>query len=235
MIIAGCPISGRDWIAKSWVNALALSCDIAGQQLMIATVVPQHDVETTVALQEACETLDIELLTYFMDEDDIVEGRDWTMHGRFQHMVNLRNTLLFYVRLLGPSFFLSVDSDILLSPEAVSDMMEDLEKYDAACNKTWLSRTSNNIVNGGNIDRLTGGLRRSNTDGVTAVDIIMAIKLMSPDAYSVDYQWNDKGEDIGWSLAAKEAGLKLCLDGRHPSKHCMRPEDLLNIDKRLGW
>ncbi len=235
MIAAGCPMNGREWIVKHWVRHIVRAADEAEQDLILVTLISPEDYETNQFLEEACATNDVELLTYFTDEPYRKDKREWN-HERYHHMVELRNTLLEYIRLLGPEYFLSVDSDILLDRKVIVNMVEDLESgdFDAVASKCWLSPNSNQIVNWA-VKHTNGSLRRSDQHGVFPVDVIMALKLMNHSAYSIDYAWDSHGEDIGWSDAAKAAGLKLGFDGRSASKHCMAPEDLHKVDKRIGW
>jgi hypothetical protein len=67
------------------------------------------------------------------------------------------------------------------------------------------------------------------------VDVIMAMKLMKPSAYWVDYRDHEQGEDVGWSIACQEQHLRLGWDGRVCSKHVMKPEQLDPIDARCGY
>ena len=71
--------------------------------------------------------------------------------------------------------------------------------------------------------------------GVIPVDVIMAIKLMTPEALQEDYCFDTNGEDIGWSKSATAQGLKLAFDGRVCSKHVMRPGQLEKLDPRCGF
>lgn len=79
------------------------------------------------------------------------------------------------------------------------------------------------------------GLLRQNASAVFKVDVIMAIKLMKPQAYNVDYAADTRGEDIGWSINCRNEGLKLGWDGRVTNKHVMLPELLEPVDKRVGF
>lgn len=78
-----------------------------------------------------------------------------------------------------------------------------------------------------------GSLVRSDSCGVFPVDVIMAIKLMKPSAYNVDYKPARQGEDIGWSLHCKEKGLKLGWTGEVTSRHVMSKKDLDKNDIRI--
>lgn len=83
--------------------------------------------------------------------------------------------------------------------------------------------------------RHSTGLLRSDSTNVMPVDVIMAIKLMTPEAYNINYEMQRHGEDIGWSLACKTAGLKLGWDGRQANKHVMDVDALGEVDDRVGF
>lgn len=158
--------------------------------------------------------------------------------SRYQHMVFLRNRLLEFTRSAGPRWFLSLDSDVLIHEAAIYNLMETMEKekWDAVGGRTYMTRLGRDTRwPSCGVFTSQGQMRRPDSGGVNPVDVIMAIKLMSPMAYNVDYQYHKLGEDIGWSLAVKEAGGKIGWDGRVVSKHVMSPEHLAVVDPRVGF
>jgi hypothetical protein len=166
------------------------------------------------------------------------DKRKWTP-DRYQVMTDLRNMLLREVRAIGSvPFFLSLDSDILLHEDTITNLLESVESrphfFDAVGGKCYMTSTGVNCPSFAQI-LPSGGLLRSDEWSVFPVDVLMAIKLMTPAAYNVDYVYNDRGEDLGWSKACKEAGLKLGFDGRVVSKHVMNPDRVDVLDKRVGF
>jgi hypothetical protein len=86
------------------------------------------------------------------------------------------------------------------------------------------------------------GQYRPDENGVIPVDVIMAIKLLTPQALAVNYIFDQDGEDVGWSRAATAQGLKLAFDGRVCSRHVMHQRDRDTgklwseiIDPRCGY
>ena len=63
----------------------------------------------------------------------------------------------------------------------------------------------------------------------------MAIKMMSPKAYNIDYESHIHGEDLGWSKAVKNAGGQMLWDGQVASKHVMNMKMFDVVDKRVGY
>jgi hypothetical protein len=245
-VIAGCPANGREWVIRQWVSHLARAGQEAGVNLHLYMLCPGESTELIDAFEGACASNDVLPILVTQDEKPREDQRTWNIE-RYQVMADLRNTMLSTIRMMEPDYFLSIDSDILLGPGVLSRMIEDLEgsDYAAVGSKCYLAvgprqtgkdgrKPVCNVVNYANLGR-NGSLLRKDQEGFFPVDVLMAIKLMSPDAYNVDYEPHRQGEDIGWSNAVREAGLKLGWDGRIVSKHCMSQRDLHRVDDRVGW
>ena len=67
---------------------------------------------------------------------------------------------------------------------------------------------------------------RVDSRDITSCDIIMAAKLMKPEAYNVDYKLHTYGEDMGWSLGVTEAGGNCATMVVSQIKHVMVREQL---------
>lgn len=231
------------WFAH--VEAAAAHAGVTPRYLFVC----DRDDETYPILQGAAGT-PRDVFTVPVKECEPYEERDWHRAQRLRHMVQLRNTLLGMVRDVAPDVFLSVDSDILLAPEAIADLLESLDgdQYQAVGGGTFMSPPEQ----GPGLHAVQGrgerfpscgwvsgndGLRREYMAhrGLHPVGVIMAVKAMSPTAYAVRYTYASAGEDIGWSVAAARAGLRLGWDNRHPSKHVMRRDDLDRVDERCGF
>jgi len=232
-IIAGCPTAGRAWILPQWKEAVDRACP--------------HDVELSYALSIPkwdTDTLDIvsnwsSAHIMVTDEQPRLDQRDWSSQDRYHDMVNLRNNQLRYVRTAMPTYYLSLDSDILLAPKALEEMIETLElnQADAVGSLTYLDPvdpTCTNLATWVNPDA-PGVFRRVEAPGQHPVNVLMAIKLMGNLAYNINYEHHHYGEDFGWSIAAYKARARIFCDGRSPSKHVMSPEWLDRVDKRVGY
>lgn len=175
----------------------------------------------------------------FVDESaHPYQDRAWGRVDRKVHMVEVRNVLLDAVRQSEPDVFLSVDSDVLVSPELVGDLLEDLGagRFDAVGGGTWMDRRDHRIQSCGWIEGVDGFARRAVPGPmVVPMGVIMAIKAMAPAAYRIDYEYNREGEDVGWSIACARAGVRLGWDNRHPSKHVMDRAQLELVDVRCGF
>lgn len=241
-IVVGCPVRERAWVIDRWFAHVLEACEHADATPTFVFVVDPAD-ETHAAISERwCDGHDVRLV--LVDEAPIepnergeVVIRSWLTRSRLDHMVEVRNLLLAEVRRIRPQFFWSVDSDILVAPWALASAVEFITNFNAVGSLTWMHHVGTHFPNFGFWDPANGGFRRMPADrgGRYATEVIMALKLMDPAAYGVDYEYHHDGEDLGWSLACRRRGLALGIDGAEPSKHVMAPDMLDAVDPRLGW
>jgi hypothetical protein len=234
-IVVGAPIHQREWIIEQWVDHISIACENAHVEPIFLVVMDPRDEPTASLLQNRCKVNFHELYMIFCEEDRATSDRVWNI-DRYRRMVYLRNQLLTGVRQLDPQFFLSIDSDILLHPDAVVNMLDTMYSGDwgAVGSKVFLSNRGTRHPNYAKLTK-GGNLQRSDSDGVFQVDVLMALKLMSRRAYAVDYEEHNHGEDIGISLAWKRAGVKLAWSGAVASKHVMSKNAMAVIDDRVGY
>jgi hypothetical protein len=221
-LTVGCPVRDRAWIIGDWYDHVDRACTEAQfEDFNLVVIGAQGD--TTFSTLVARSTRDVHII--YSGEVASPDERDWQQPGRYDHMAALRNRLLRKVRQLQPDLYLSVDSDVLLHPQALVDMLGLLAtgKYGAVGSKTYLSDRSR-IPNYASF--AAGGLFRPDANGRFPVAVLMAIKLMTPDAYAVDYAGDPLGEDIAWSKAARRAGVRLGWSGVTTSRHVWSRDQL---------
>lgn len=231
-LIIGCPVYKRAWILPRWFESVERACGVAGIDPVYAFVVDDRDTETLDVIWDHSGSGYVFCVHEREEHEDV---RNWNGE-RYAWMAELRNELLGVVRLAAPSYFLSLDSDILLHPDAIRNMMETIQSCDAVGGKAFLTELGTTCPNWANLS--TGpsrSLKRHNVDHVIDVGILMAVKLMTPSAYSIDYEAHRQGEDIGWSLACAKKGLRFKWDGRVANKHVMRPDLIDKFDERVGF
>lgn len=242
-IIVGCPVQRREWILPSWFGHVEQAFAVAGITPEYIFAMDPRDPSRQV-IKDNCRSRNRLLHFVDLDEDQKVDrSHRWDKEDILWHMVAIRNELLREVRRLEPHAFLSLDSDILVTPQTVKNLWttawEDERLFDAVGGKCYL---------GPGVDTISWalyseeqGMRRQEADGIFQVDVIMAIKFMSPAAFNVDYKFHHRGEDIGWSMACREAGLTLGWDGRETCKHVMREVNdqgesmITKVDPRCGF
>lgn len=228
-LLVGCPVHKRDWILPAWKEHVIKACDEAGIDPLFVFVASESDAPSV--------TWD-DSVVRLVEEPQREDKRDWS-RGRLLHMVYLRNILLDEVRSINPEMFLSLDSDILLNEMSIVGMLEGFKDDSvwAVGGKAFMSRGRLHPSYGTFISpgKVWTGFKRKDSNSLSRVDIIMAVKMMNRSAYNVDYVFHRHGEDIGWSSAVAEAGGKLFWDGRYCSKHVMNRELLGVIDERCGY
>jgi hypothetical protein len=237
-VTIGCPIRTREWVMPRWFAHTELAAQSAGVDTEYVFVGAADD-PTRKVIEEHCPTTHTYVDTQERVQPD--RGHYWSP-VEYRHMVSMRNFLLGAVRQTEPDYFLSLDSDILLHEDALANMLETIQtgSWDAVGGKTWMTEAWDAcsyiiIIN-------SHGQYRPNVDTVIPVDVIMAIKLMSPEALAVNYVFDTDGEDVGWSRAATARGLKLAFDGRVCSRHVMYQVDRSTgkswtetVDARCGF
>jgi hypothetical protein len=217
---------------KPWLERTLNAVNRAERELELVFVGDEYD-PTFYEVDQFSKACHVPAYLVTIEEPRSYDKRDWN-HDRYGRMVELRNTLLDVVRKIGPELFLSLDSDILLHPDSIRSMIECLDRFDAVGGKTYMTPAGRRCPSYANLSAM-GHLRRPDSEGVLSVGVIMAIKLMTQPAYNIDYEFDVHGEDIGWSKAARKAGLTLGWDGRIVNKHIMKPDMLDKFDQRAGF
>lgn len=230
-LAVGAVVSNRSWILPTYFDYLHAALD-EYDPTYIFLYGPSLDT-TALDLARGTRGFSAKLLQTDEDPSEGVSRSGWD-YKRVTHLTDLRNQLMTMVREVNPDYFLSIDSDILLHRKTLPNLLETMEDAGAVGGKCYMSRSKFD-PSYAMLDHPYGGLRRSDDSGVFPVDVIMALKLMSRDAYHVDYVYDSKGEDIGWSVACREAGVRLKWDGRVINKHVIRKELLYSVDPRCGY
>lgn len=231
----GCPVRNRAWILPHWWDYTEAALAAAGiDDVDYYFVLGDSEDGTLEALRQCAGKYKRRMFftSSTQEESLLLHARVWN-DLRYDEMVRARNALLRMVRENEPDYFLSLDSDILLSPSTIQNMLEHDDRFDAVGAKTYMTPGGDWCTSYAMLRN--GALHRDESCGVFAVDVIMAIKLMTPQAYAVDYVHHGQGEDIGWSIACRERGLRLGWDGRVANKHVMSPEHLDRVDPRCNY
>lgn len=233
-LVIGCPVYKRDWIIGRWYHRVL---GATARASIPATYVVVGDVARDRATFDALTDAGVrDLVIIDVNEDDHDGSRQWNP-DRYAKMVWLRNKLLTAVRELNPRYFLSLDSDILIHPDALTRMLDALDANNhwyAVGSKCYMTPAGKACPSYAMLPKV-GGMRRPDAEGTFTVDAIMAIKLMTRAAYKVDYVIDRQGEDIGWSKQVRAAGMQLGWDGGVCSKHVMSLGALDKIDMRCGY
>lgn len=222
MILVGCPVSRREWILDRWFEAAERA--LTGLDHAYSFVSSRDDTADHALINARQDTTLV-----LIDEPQREDVRDWDKTSRLHHMVVVRNTLLAAARHQAPDFFLSCDSDILLHPDSVRRMLKVYSDHDRAWavgSKAYMTPRGKSHPNYGLWLPGQQNFSRPDSEGVSKVGILMAVKMMDHRAYGVDYQFHPKGEDLGWSQAVTQAGGHMWWDGGVLNRHVMSPSYL---------
>lgn len=237
-LVVGCPVINRGWILDHWFDHVETSCQEAGIIPEYAFVLGTSTDNTGEIIERRTQDRSSSLFIAQFGTDiplpDNID-RSWTVE-RLEFMTRTRNYLLEIVRKQAPDLFLSLDSDILIHRDTVKNLIESAKEFDAVAGHAYL-HSSDLIVNWGRWIYPDKRMRRAQDQlgAVFPTEIIMAVKMMNPSAYNINYEYNFKGEDLGWSWAVvKEHGLSLGVDTRTLNKHCLNRGMLTRVDPRLG-
>jgi len=238
-LIIGCPIYKRDWIFPYWARCIA-SQSVPLKDIGFIFETSPNDTETTDLLKMwKSQNSDIPLfeivqrpdLPHFEHEKN---SRQWTM-SKYHNMVNLRNSILSRVREIGPDYYFSLDSDVLIkNPSTIELLISHIEDGADAVNTlmfmTPVGTQYPSVMTWKKDDDSEGRAYREESYPLGTFfksDIIMAAKMMSKDVYNnVNYEFHIQGEDLGWSLDAKRKGFNLFSASYIYSLHVMQKEML---------
>ena len=148
----------------------------------------------------------------------------------YEYMATLRNELRNAAIAAQADLFLSIDSDILFKTEDdLRSLIYTMEVYEAqavsplvnmekhpvhAPQWNWMELRYDGV----------GGIRPVEPDVSISpfqVDVIMAAMMLGKRAQMIPWKNHPQGEDIGWSIRAKRAGLKLVIDSSVICEHRM--------------
>lgn len=232
----GCPVRSRDWIIEAWFDHIyraVLEADLSRDDVGFVFVGDHANDETINAIADRVTLEKTQTVLVHHPSPVGAYRRNWGIE-RLAEMVDIRNILLHQVREAQPDYFWSVDSDILVAPHSLEMALDAIKSYAAVGSRCYMRETGTSAPSYGLLTR-QGGLHRPDAEGCFKVDVIMAMKLMSPAAYNTDYSLHPQGEDIGWSINVAAKGLKLGYDARTTSKHVMSPEAFVRVDARCGY
>lgn len=230
-LLIGAPVNRREWIIDHWLAHAAESADKAGVDYSFVLLGgiddPTFDIVRELpAYNVAC---------IYVDEPRNEDIRDW-IEPRIHRMVELRNTLLGYVRLDAPDYFLSCDSDVLLHPQTITNLIEtQIEREWAAVGGYCYLSEDRGCPSYADFPGDYVLPRPDLYREQQRCEILMAIVLMTEKVWNIDYQFSVHGEDIGHGVAIRNARLPVGVDARIINRHIMERRLLNEFDERCGW
>lgn len=234
-LIIACPIYKRDWILPYWIRCiLKQSVDISNIGFIFEV---SPDDKTTIGALRVWKQLDKNIPLFdIVERSDIPHfehqnnGRQWTL-SKYHNMINMRNSILSKVRDYQPDYYFSLDSDILIeNPNTIELLIAHInDGADAVAPLMYMTPVGTNFPSVMSWKEDNKGFRDNSYPIGTYFqsDIIMAAKMMSKKTYmSIDYEFHQQGEDLGWSNNARKHNLKLFSASYIYAPHIMSPVHL---------
>lgn len=224
-VVVGCPIYARQWILPAWMEAVKR--ELSAHELTLVFVYGRNDLGCIKQLWEECEGYPLWLVEGATVSRDV--SHKWESEDFFR-MASLRNQLLRKVRDLQPDLFLSLDSDMILCEGAFSSMAavsnqgySGVGAVASMCRFRWCESWMYYNEDSKDFHRHN---EPGDFDGIKEVDAIMGAKLMTPDAYNLDYVYDKQGEDLGWSRQMRNEGMRMAVTAAGAVRHVMHEDDL---------
>ena len=222
-IMIGAPVRNRGWILPKYLKHI-YNIDYPKDKIQLCFILNDSTDRSGEILDDflwkhgkeyAGMTIAIERLGQVEDKRTS-EVRQKIYHS----LADLRNLLLESAVEKKVDYLLSVDSDILVPPKILSDLLANKKPIVSA--QIWNDRTKNypNIMikQGDQIVHYLNFPKNS----LFPCDVTGAVYLIRKDVLSsVRYEYHRQGEDVGFCLNAKEKGFSIWADSRIKCEHVM--------------
>jgi hypothetical protein len=232
VIVVGAPVHQRGWILREWFDALAAQT-YGSDNLIVLLNYGQSDDDTLQIINDQMEDGRFRSVITLVDKfADHRPDRAWN-EERYATMVRLRNDLLTKVREIQPDYYLSCDTDMLLPPDCIDQLVNDIGDFEAIAPLTHMT-PQGRCPNAFGLDG-----QRMNLVNVHQVERMFAVfgtVLMTPTMYQqTEYAVHRQGEDIGWAVSAWGKHLDMAIDPHIMVKHVMNQQMLGEVDIRVGF
>jgi len=220
-VVIGCPVFEREWVLPRWLQCV-FNQQVLPEDITFVFGITDGNDNTRGLLEKYGDMVNA---AHFIDCNDLECFRDRNP-ARFYPLAEIRNRILAKVEEIGPDFYFSWDSDILLPDKALLQLIDD--DKDVVAPYVELTPGTPNCVT-----KVPGfpAFRRLKPihhhypkDQLYPVDISFACVLMKPVAYDILYEWHQGGEDYGWGLNLINAGIQCWLDSRIIGHHLLNKD-----------
>lgn len=220
LIVVGCPVKERAWCLQRWFDSIAEQ-DVELE--IICLYSPSEDRTEEILLQNNAHVVHDYRPGRSPTE---IHGHQWGHMEDYQYMAEIRNTLLeIVIDKYDPDYYFSLDSDILLPPNALTWMVDKMENsahgvMAPALNMAVNSKAMNTMCW---VDRYNPHMAHRpftpNTGGY--VDVVMAAMLLNRRGMEAQWVAHAQGEDIGFCLDAKSKSIPLWWEPSIQCEHLM--------------
>jgi hypothetical protein len=219
-VVVGCPVKERAWCLPEWFTAV----ESQGVDIEYLFVYSDGDDETPALLKEHTDNVFLDVSPSRSNRD--IMGHVWGAMDKYQYMAHLRNGLLNRAFDMGADYFFSLDSDIILPPNAIKRLLIYSDKHPGviapAVNMTW-GTTAWNVMHWVDADNPNMAERRIAPPTTGQHHVVMAAMLLDRNAIDkciwVPHQ---QGEDVGFAIHAWKSRVPLWWVEEIRCQHLMR-------------
>lgn len=235
LVVFGCPVANRSWVLDRWWDAIASQVP-DGYQWKVVFVYTESEDDTLGKLEQMQGWASVHIINAGESPRprEAMDKHMWPL-DHIRAMAGWRNLLLDYAKEQQAEWFFSVDSDIILPPNAFNDLVGPMER---TLIHTGYVATAPLVNMAEHLDPGTFAYNYMDwvDDGVTArayragrpmrdetfkADVIMAAMLINRRGFAIKWAEHEQGEDIGWSWNAVQMGWKLCVNPDVICNHIM--------------
>jgi hypothetical protein len=213
-LVIGCPVFERAWVLEDWFDAVEALNPPDDTRFLFGLTRSRDATEEIIARRApAAEVLD-------MGDLGFGEG-DKADPDRYAYLAGIRNEMLKQVRRLNADAYLSLDSDILLRPDALSALLsqpEDRYALGALVDMggrelpgywSWMTLFGGDAMRPREARQVETPLRG---EPARKVGVIMGAKLLRREAYRQGvYADHVLGEDVAFALSLEAAEVDCWL------------------------
>ena len=216
-LIVGFPCKDRAWILPQWFEAI----ESQGVECEVVCLYTHSVDDTELILKEHNATI------LYDDQPgrklNEIDSHCWGVPATYEYMSILRNRLLDYAIDSGADYFFSLDSDIIIPPNTISQLLLFSRNHAGIISPALNMSPGSKAWNTMQWTQQHGIATRSIGDITNEqVDVVMAAMLL--DQYGMQCRWkaHPQGEDVGFSLDAYEKQIPCWWLSNLVCEHRMR-------------
>lgn len=214
-IIVGCPVASRAWCLQRWLDSIhnqtvpvEIHCLVSESNDGTETILAKNDVSLIYDVTPPRNKIDI-------------DKHYWGDLGTYAYMATIRNRLVTHIQQQNADYFFSLDSDILVPPTCLEQLLEGIDKWGGIA-APFVSMSAQQIVPNAMHWVHPGVARRvEQWDRTTYVDVVMAAMLLDSQAMECRWAPHPQGEDLGFCLDAAEKHIPIWWNPTIKCTHLM--------------
>jgi len=222
-IMIGCPVRNRDWILPKYLKCI-YEIDYPKEKIIPCFIVNDstdnsEKILNDFMIEHGHEYKDF--IIYIKNLGQVEDKRQYEIRQKIYHsLAKLRNRLLNCAIDKNVDYLLSVDSDILVPPHILKNLLADDKDIVAAQIWNDSGQKYPNIMiekNGKFVHYFDFPKQSLFKCDVTGAVYLIKKKVLN----SIRYEYHKQGEDVGFCLSARNKGFEIWVDSRVQCKHIM--------------